>query len=184
MLMNKGDRKHSPVGSPDAPHKGVVSFLSGCPLSPMISTYERTPMLLTVYFDGQFWIAVAEDESDEGIQAVHYVFGPEPQDAEIYAFVNQILPYLFRQTRVMPADNNKKEMHDAHYTSNPKRRAREAAASTRVQGISTRSQQAIKDAFESMKKERKEEAREQQIEEYEHKREIKRAKSKERHRGH
>ena len=65
-----------------------------------------------------------------------------------------------------------------------RRRAREAAAAVRESGVSTRAQLALKEQFEAHKRGRRTEAHAQREAVLSHRRELKRAKANERHRGH
>lgn len=40
-------------------------------------------MILTVYYDGQFWVGVIEIQENGRLKAYHYVFGTEPSDTEL-----------------------------------------------------------------------------------------------------
>jgi hypothetical protein len=51
-------------------------------------------MKLTVYFDGQFWVGVVEDEYHQSLRVARHIFGAEPKDTEVQAFVNRHLPGL------------------------------------------------------------------------------------------
>ena len=69
------------------------SSRSSSPPSPRVSAR------FTVFFDGQFWVGVLEHVSADGasgaadgavahtVRAARYVFGAEPGDAELYAFL-------------------------------------------------------------------------------------------------
>ncbi len=47
---------------------------------------EDISVALTVYFDGQYWIAKAEKNIDGQITIAKYLFLKEPKDSEIYSF--------------------------------------------------------------------------------------------------
>lgn len=42
---------------------------------------------LTVYFDGHFWVGIAERIDSERLEACRIVFGAEPSNEDIYQFV-------------------------------------------------------------------------------------------------
>ena len=42
---------------------------------------------LTVLFQAPFWVGIYERTDDEGYQVCRVVFGPEPKDYEVYAFL-------------------------------------------------------------------------------------------------
>jgi len=49
----------------------------------------------TVFFDGRFWIALAERQDQSGAaSAARHVFGPEPSNPELLHFYLFILPTL------------------------------------------------------------------------------------------
>ncbi|MBY7141875.1 DUF2992 family protein [Virgibacillus sp. NKC19-3] len=48
-------------------------------------------MILTVYFDGQFWVGVIELRNHQRLKAYRYVFDPDPSDPEVLEFVNHHL---------------------------------------------------------------------------------------------
>lgn len=60
-------------------------------------------MKLTIYFDGSFWCGLVEAEFDGHYQAIRYVFGPEPKDADIFAFIATRLPHLLEQSGTVSA---------------------------------------------------------------------------------
>ena len=69
---------------------------------------------LTVFFDEPFWVGVFEELDGKRLSVCRVVFGAEPTDAEIYAF---ILKY-FNHLRFSPPV--KAEIK--HKADNPKRR--------------------------------------------------------------
>jgi hypothetical protein len=46
-------------------------------------------MKLTVYHDGQYWVGVVEVTDNGKLKAGRYVFGSEPKDQEILAFIHR-----------------------------------------------------------------------------------------------
>jgi hypothetical protein len=140
-------------------------------------------MRFTVYFDGQFWVGVAEDTDFEPPVVARHIFGAEPQDAEIVRFVNERMLILLAEAAVVsPA--GQPLLDNCSRVRSPKRRAREAGAAVREHGISTRSQLALSQHYEARKLERRTQAREEQEAELERRRVLKREKAKARHRGH
>ena len=104
---------------------------------------------LTVYFDGQFWVGVAERRDERGLSACRIVFGAEPSDAEVSERVLRPWPDLpFSPPLAEPAENPIK------LAANPKRRKREAAAALQATaGGSTKAQQALAAEHERAKDE-------------------------------
>ncbi|MGZ3680748.1 MAG: YjdF family protein [Ktedonobacterales bacterium] len=147
-----GNRNHGSVGSPDVSARWLISYpsLSGCPLFPhpaqrppcgRVAQREDTVTKLTVYFDGQFWIGVVEAEYHESLRVARHISGAEPKDIEVLAFVNRHLPGLLSAPtdEIAQPDVAQSDVPLVPRT-NPKRRAREAAAEVQAYGVSTRSQ--------------------------------------------
>lgn len=138
-------------------------------------------MKLTVFFDGQFWVGVVEAQTDDGLKVARHLFGAEPTDTEVFAFVQRALPALLDEVAVaLPAA----AAESAPSTINPKRRKREAAEEARAQGVSTYAQEALKREIEARKQERQQHTRQQQDEKRDYKRACKVQKAKAKHRGH
>jgi hypothetical protein len=109
--------------------------------------FEEGAMNLTVYFDGQFWVGVAEESTPTGLRACRHVFGAEPSDAEVLEFVNgRLLPLLERARAGIALDAAPSDR-----TANLKRAAREAARAVRERGVSTFAQAALQAEYESRK---------------------------------
>jgi len=49
--------------------------------------WDRT--VTTIYFDGQFWVAVIEHHRGAESVAARHVFGPEPNNAELLAWAGE-----------------------------------------------------------------------------------------------
>ncbi len=131
---------------------------------------------LTVYFDEPFWVGVFEKLDGKRLSACKVVFGAEPTDAQIYAF---ILRY-FNQLRFSPPVKTEiKQKAD-----NPKRRQRNAHKQLEKSGVGTKSQQALQKQYEENKLERKQRSHEQREAEKLLQFELKQQKRKEKHRGH
>lgn len=136
-------------------------------------------MKLTVYYDGQFWVGVAEETSDGRIKAIKHIFGAEPQDEEVLIFVNQYLLKLFKKavSGVPISDFSNRRI-------NPKRLAREVAREVKSVGISTYAQQAIQMEYGERKKIRQIASKEEKELAKERKWQLKQKKAKAKHRGH
>ena len=135
-------------------------------------------MCLTVLFDGQFWIGILEEECATGLRVHRHVFGAEPPDREVLAFVRSLDPGVFVQAEPgAPAELPKTRL-------NPKRLAREAARATAARGVSTKSQDALRRQMENQAAASRAESREERDAEQHRRREIARQKALKRHRGH
>lgn len=135
-------------------------------------------MKLTIFYDGQFWVGVAEQYDGTRLRAWKYLFGAEPVEGEILYFVNHILPTLLDETSesVYTKPTKKQKI-------NPKRLARQVAQDMRKEGVSTAAQEAIKKELMKRKAEKKIVQRVKKDEVGNLKWEIKRKKAKAKHRG-
>ncbi|MGI8688587.1 MAG: YjdF family protein [Thermomicrobiales bacterium] len=87
-------------------------------------------MLLTVYFEGPFWVALAEQLDADGLRAVRHIFGEEPSDAAVLIFVlDDLFPLLDRAIVTVDAEPARERKR------NPKRAAREAARAGRARRL-------------------------------------------------
>ncbi|AUO13493.1 YjdF family protein [Priestia megaterium] len=105
-------------------------------------------MSLTIYHDGQFWVGIIEVVEGGKLKAFRYVFGPEPKDTEVLDFIYDRLLEVINQSAHAGIDvkikSNKKV--------NPKRLQRQVAKERNKVGISTKAQEAMKQAYEEKKK--------------------------------
>ena len=133
----------------------------------------------TVFFENPFWVGVFECESDAGYEVCKIIFGAEPKDYEVYAFVTA------RWNRVKMRVQPQTEAMRKHTGSmNPKRAQREIKKQLAQTGAGTKAQQALARAREQMKTESKSITREQAEAEKQRKFEQKQKKKKEKHKGH
>lgn len=130
---------------------------------------------LTVYFEGPFWVGVFERVENGRLTAARVVFGGEPRDADVFAFVLEEYSSLTFSPAVA--------VEGKALPQSPKRRQREARRQLSHTGIGTKSQQALQDQREERKvqyrqvrKMEKEAKKQRQFEE-------KRQKRKEKHKG-
>lgn len=135
-------------------------------------------MRLTVFFDGQFWIGILEWESAGVTRARRHVFGCEPADAEILAFVRDWVPPSVAEQA--PAGSPAAPPRPV----SPKRSAREAARLLSRRGGSTKSQEALQRELEERKAGSRRETRGRREEKAMARRETARRKAKKKHRGH
>ena len=140
------------------------------------SMEQSTEAKLTVYFDEPFWVGVFEELDGKKLSVCRVVFGAEPTDAQIYAF---ILRYFNNLRFSPPVKTENKQRAD-----NPKRRQRNAHKQLERSGVGTKSQQALQKQYEENKLERKQKSREQKEAEKQRQFEMKQQKRKEKHRGH
>jgi hypothetical protein len=137
--------------------------------------------VFTVFFDGAFWVGVLESEDEGSLVVARHVFGREPGNAELLAFM------LYRYSdmprpRALPSG----EPHGGaspRPSLNPKRAIREARRA-QVRGTSTKAQAALASAREEGKAERELKSRVGRRSEAERRFALRSEKRKRRHEGH
>jgi len=138
---------------------------------------QKIECKLTVYFDDPFWVGVYERILDGQLEICKIIFGAEPKDYEVYQTLLENW-YLLRFSSSVKVD----EKQDAKI--NPKRMQRIIKKQLGMQGIGTKSQQALKLQHEENKIIRKEKSREQREAEKQMKFELRQQKRKQKHKGH
>lgn len=134
-------------------------------------------MLLTVFYEGQYWVGVLESADQGKIRAARYIFGPEPCDADVLAFVNTgMIACIDAAVADVPGKLRIRRV-------NPKRLARVAAREMKRVGPSTFAQEALQKDYEARKTERRIVSRQCREAMAERKRTIKIQKAKEKKRG-
>lgn len=131
---------------------------------------------LTVYYDGQFWVGLAEHVEDGRYGVARIVFGAEPSDEEILQFV-----MAKWATLAFFGDEPTEASKPAR---NPKRRAREALKALKQPAMGTKAQQALADQREAKKRESIHARSQRRAEDAEARFEQRRMKRKQKHRGH
>ena len=121
---------------------------------------------LTILFDDPFWIGLYEREDDTEYSVCRIVFGAEPRDQEVYA-------YLLEHWRTLRFSPPRPGTEHLPPPKSPKRRQREARRMTQAAGIGTKAQQA-----------RLARTRQQREAEEARKFQLRQARRKEKHRGH
>ena len=142
---------------------------------------------LTILHDGQFWIGICKRRDGALYGACRFVFGPEPADEDVLAFVcGQWGRLDFR----MCADGEEEAGASAASAvaaggRNPKRAQREARKTLEAarHGVGTKAQQALAAAYEERKEERRADARTRREVEARRVFELRTAKRKRKHRG-
>lgn len=139
----------------------------------------RVSSTLTVYFDGQFWVGMAELVEKDQLRACKVVFGAEPSNEEILDFV------LARWMKLdFSAPIAQEIQHGPADVSNPKRRKRQAAKALQQRSGPTKAQQAISEQREAEAELRKERASERRALKARERFEQKAEKRKQKRRGH
>lgn len=131
---------------------------------------------LTILFDDPFWIGLCERELDGRYEAARIVFGAEPKDYEIYAFVLRHW-YALRFSPALPGTAAKPR-------ANPKRMQRQVRRQTAARGVGTKAQEALKLQLEQGRLERKARTRRERETEKARQFALHREKKREKHRGH
>ena len=135
-------------------------------------------MKLTVFHDGQYWVGVVEELDQGKLRAARHIFGGEPQDEEILQFIRMDMMRIARGTSQEVAVKRSEATRIS-----PKRLARQAAEEVRNRGVSSYAQEALRLEHEKRKRERQGLSKQQLLASLERKRELKRLKAKEKHRG-
>lgn len=108
---------------------------------------------LTVFFDDPFWVGVFERMHEGLLETSRVVFGAEPKDYEVYAFVQRNYAQLVFSKPVAVEVKPVTKI-------NPKRLQREIRRETSAFGVGTKARQAMKLGHESRKTERRKLSRE------------------------
>lgn len=137
---------------------------------------DRITAKFSVYFEPPFWIGLYEREEDARLCVARVVFGSEPSDAEVWAYLLENFGHL-RFTRPVEAGGMKPK------AGNPKRMQRAAAKELQTAGTGTKAQQAIKQQIEEHKLERRSRLKRKNEEEKQRQFALRQQKKKEKHRG-
>lgn len=135
-------------------------------------------MKLTIYFDGSFWCGLVENETDGHYQAIRYVFGPEPKDADVLTFIFEQLPQLLERSSSVAAEkkSNKKQ--------NPKRLQRLINREKRKPVVSTKAQRTMSELRDQTKFENKANKRQKKAALINERFQKRQEKKREKHKGH
>ena len=130
----------------------------------------------TVFFEDPFWVGVYERREGSRLSACRVVFGAEPSDQEVYAFLLANWSHL----RFSPSVRQPKR---AEVAVNPKRMQRQVARAMEKPAVGTKAQQALQLQREQNKRERRQRSRAQEEAEKQRQFELKQQRRKEKHRG-
>ncbi len=133
---------------------------------------------LTVLFDEPFWIGLYERETGGRYEVARIVFGAEPKDYEVQAWLLANACAL----RFSPSLESAKRISNERI--NPKRRQREAARQLENIGVGTRAQQALSLLREQSAVQRREKTKELREAEAERQFQLRQQKRREKRRGH
>jgi len=132
---------------------------------------------LTVLFEDPFWIGLFEVTDEEGLHVCKVTFGAEPTGQEIIEFVEKNWHKLKYSEGIETTST-------LEIKKSPKRQLREARKQMVLQGIGTKSQQALKMQQERNKVERKQLSKAEREAERQRKFDLRQTKKKEKHKGH
>ena len=132
---------------------------------------------LTVFFEDPFYVGLYQRTEAGRCRVCRIVFGAEPKDCEVYAYLLQNFHRL-SFSPALPDDNRASE------AMNPKRRQREIQRSLRQPARSTKAQQALSLQREEKKMQRRQRSRAEREAEAERQFSLRLQKRKEKHRGH
>lgn len=131
---------------------------------------------LTVFFDDPFWVGVYERNENHRLEACKILFGAEPKDYEIYAYLSS----HFFELKLSPSIRTKLKDEKS---VNPKRLQREINRNLHKTGLGTKAQQALKLQQEETKQERKQKRKKKSEEQKQHQFELRQQKKKQKHKG-
>ena len=137
---------------------------------------ETAKAKLTILFDPPFWAGLFEREHEGRYEVCKIIFGAEPRDCDVYAFVLEHYHTLAFSPALAAERTEKRTIH-------PKRAQRLAHKQTRPAGIGTKAQQALQLQRERNKAERRALSREAREAEEARRFQLRREKQKEKHRG-
>ncbi len=132
---------------------------------------------LTVFFEEPFWVGVFERSTEGEYEAARVVFGAEPKDYEIYAYINKHYFELQFSSKLLAASEEIIKI-------NPKRMRRKIESELKTKGIGTKAQQALCLQYETAKKERQQQNKAWREAQAVEKFRLKQQKKKEKHKGH
>ncbi len=137
---------------------------------------EKVAVMFTVFFEDSFWYGVYQRQEAYHLEAAKVVFGAEPKDYEVQAFLLR----NWKRLRFGKAAGGR----IAAERKNPKRMQREVQKQMREKGVGTKAQQALAALREEQKTERKARTKEEKLAEAERKFQQRQEKRREKHKGH
>lgn len=137
----------------------------------------KTSIKLTVFFEGMFWVGIFERIYEGKYEASRVVFGAEPKDYDVYAFILKNYTKLKFSSSILQEESPERKI-------NPKRLQREIKKETENKEIGTKAQLAMKLQHEENKTERTKKTKMMKEEEQKERFELRQSKKKEKHKGH
>ena len=137
-------------------------------------------MQFTILFDPPFYVGVLEQERGGRLYAARVVFGPEPNNEQVYAYVLAHLPALLRgMTAGLAVDSVEQPCR-----LNPKRQQRAIRRMLATEGVSSRAHEAMRLQHEARKTTRQERSKAERDADRQAAYERKREKARQKRRGH
>ena len=118
---------------------------------------EKVAVVFTVFFEEPFWCGVYQRQEGRNLEAARMVFGAEPKEYEVLAFLLQ----NWKQLRFGSTDS-----------------------ATKGKGVGTKAQQALAALREEQKTERKVKSKAEKLAETERRFRLRQAKRLKKHKGH
>jgi hypothetical protein len=134
----------------------------------------------TVYFDGSMWLCVCERVTSQGLQACRIVFGSEPKEYEIFAYLQR---HYFELDFSPTVDADLRPSRGSKHI-NPKRLKRLAARAMSNDAISTKAQEALSRGRDHAKISRSKVSKSQRLSDNARRRTLRTEKHREKHKGH
>ena len=135
---------------------------------------DKTSCKLTVFFENPFWVGVLECNEDGKLTVSKITFYKEPKDYEIRNFILK----KYNQLNFSPAVENVEKQ------KNYKKRQRDVRKQVQLQGVGTKSQQALKLQHDQSKSEHILQNKKQKELDKMRLFALKQQKKKEKHKGH
>lgn len=132
---------------------------------------------LTVYFENPFWVGIYERREENRLTVCRIVFGAEPKDYDVHAFLLQNWHRLRFSPPVSAAIMPDKRI-------NPKRMQRDIQKQLEHRDIGTHAQQALKLQRQEGKAAHQRQSRQQREQEKHERFTAKQEKKKQKHKGH
>ncbi|NLF51148.1 MAG: YjdF family protein [Leptolinea sp.] len=131
----------------------------------------------TVYFDPPYWVGIVEILENNTISVARHVFGVEPTEPQLLEFAKNDYRNLSFSKPVLCEIQNPQNV-------NFKRKMREIRRQMAERPDSTRSQDFIRQDYESRTRDRKQSAKEDRSADLEKKNRLKKIRRAEKHHGH
>lgn len=106
-------------------------------------------MELSIFYNGQFFVALVEYRMENKSKFIQYTFGNEPDDIEVLDFIHHQLVEMIDGVQTIVYTKNKSRK------VNPKKLQRQIAKEQKKPKYSTQAQIAIKEELELKKKQKR-----------------------------